>query len=208
MRDVIVWVVGVCLLALVAPLANAELVTINIEGVVDTVEDDGYCLEDQIHVGDIITGWYTYDTATPDTNPSTNGADYWHYSPPCGIFLTVGGFEFRTDSANVNVLIEIVDNYPPDDDYLLRSYNNLSLSNGSLVDHISWWLYDPTGTALSSDDLSTTPPVLENWNLNDLTIYGERVGYLIHGHVTSAIPEPATIFLLVVGACVALRKRS
>jgi len=201
-------VVGVCVLTLVALPVQAELVTINIEGVVDTVEDDGYYLDGQIHIGDIITGWYTYDTDTPDTNPSDNVGDYEHSTSPYGVHLTVGGFTFMTDPTNVDFLLELVNDYPSGDSYLFHSYNNLDLGNGASVDMITWDLDDSTGGTLYSDDLSQTAPNLASWDGNELRIHGERVGYLIDGHVTSAVPEPATILTLFVGACMALRKRS
>jgi len=47
--------------------ANAKLITIEIEAEVDFVDDDLGVLEGKINVGDIISGWYTYDTSTPDS---------------------------------------------------------------------------------------------------------------------------------------------
>ena len=96
--------------------AQSEYITIGITGIVDSVEDlgegDGY-LDGLIHIGDSITGYYTYDTDTLDSNPSSPGVgDYWHYSAPAGIFLTIGPFEFQTDPGNVNFLIEMSNDYP------------------------------------------------------------------------------------------------
>ena len=47
--------------------AQAALVTIQIEAVVDSVDDLFGYLEGNITPGDIITGSYTYDLSTPDT---------------------------------------------------------------------------------------------------------------------------------------------
>lgn len=128
--------------------AQSTYITIGITGVVDYVEDlgegDGY-LDGLIGVGDSITGYYTYDTDTPDTNPLSYIGTYNYYSSPSGIFLNIGSFSFRTDLTNVNFLIEITNDYPPNDDYLVRSYINLPLSNGSPVGRISWWLNNPDG---------------------------------------------------------------
>jgi hypothetical protein len=171
--------------------AQAELITIEIEGVVDKVWDEYNYLEGKIKVGDVMTGFYTYESTTPDSNPSAIGGRYEHHTPPYGIFLSVGGFNFQTDPANVDFLVEIVNGYPPDDDYFVLSHNNIPLSNGTSVDSISWWLYDLTGSALSSDALPTTAPVLEDWQSgNLLRLYGERARYIIDAHVTSAVPEP------------------
>jgi len=182
-------------LAVAALPAQATLITIQIEAVVDSVEDDDNYLEGQINPGDIITGYYTYESTTSDTNPSVYVGDYEHYISPCGIFLSVGGFEFETDLTNVDFVLEVVNDYPSGDSYLVRSYNNLPLTNGTLVDHISWQLDDSTGTALSSDALPITPPILEDWSGNDLRLDGERGAYMVRGHVTSAIPEPTTFVL-------------
>jgi len=208
MRDLIVWVAGVCLLALVAPFANAELITIQIEGLVDTVEDDGDYLEDQIHVGDIITGWYTYDTDTPDTNPDETVGHYWHYASPAGISLSVSGLEFQSDSSNVEFLIGVGNNGSMGDDvYWLSSPSNNSLPNGTSVEGIVWQLEDNSGMVLSDDSLPELPPDLPLWSSgNTLRLDGERGGYMIYGHITSAVPEPCTILLLGLGVLSVIRK--
>jgi len=201
----------ICALSFWTLPARAELVTIQITGEVDFVGDPYGYFEGKIKVGDIITGFYTYESTTPDSNPIPQVADYLHRAAPCGISLTVGGFEFKTDPASVNFLVEITNNYPPNDDYFLLSRNNIPLSNGTLIDEISWWLYDPTGNALSSDALLITAPILDNWQSNSLGIHGPVRGnsFGIVAHVTSAvlIPELATILLFGLGLSL-LRKRT
>jgi len=187
-------VMGGVFLACVRPI-NAELITIQIEAVVDTVEDEGNYLEGQILPGNIITGYYTYESTTPDTNPLTNVGDYWHDSSPFGIFLSVGDFDFETDLYNVEFLVEIVNNNAGSDTYLLRSYNNVLLHNGTIVDHISWQLDDPDQIVLFDDTLPNFPPVLSDWQFNHLRLEGPKLNFLIDAHVTSAIPEPGTIVI-------------
>jgi hypothetical protein len=183
-------VVVMCCLFFWPMTANAKLVTIEIEAVVDSVDDDHGVLEGKIKTGDIITGWYSYDTSTPDSNPSISEGRYLHYTPPYGIFLSVGGFNFETDPANVDFLVEITNDYPPNDGYFLLSYSNIPLSSDVVVDYIFWHLYDPMGSALSTDALPTTPPVLDEWQFNHLLITGPSLGksFGIEGHVISAIP--------------------
>lgn len=187
--------------------ANAALIKIEIEAVVDSVLDDGNYLEGRINPGDIITGFYIYESTTPDSNPSSTVGHYWDYDTPSGISLTVGGFNLQTDSTNVEFLIGVGNDGPSGDDiYWVTSHNNAPLISGTLVDSIGWQLEDPTGNALFSDALPPTVPVLANWQWNVLDFYGERGGYHVFAHVTSAIPEPTTIILLGIGGFL-LRKR-
>ena len=203
-------VAGVLVLGLLASPAQAELITIQIEGVVNTVEDDGDYLEDPIHVGDIITGWYTYDTDTPDSNPSDNVGDYEHSTSPYGVHLTVGGFTFMTDPTNVDFLLEIINDSTSGglhDAYGLISYENMDIQSGATVDSISWWLRDDSAEALSSALLPNTAPIITDWgSRNLLRLDGERGGYIIDGHVTFAIPEPYTLLFLGLGILSVVRR--
>lgn len=190
---------------------EAALITIEIEAVVDSVSDEGNYLEGRVGVGDIITGWYTYESTTPETNPSPNVGDYEHFVSPYGIFLSVGGFDFQTDPANMNFLVEIIDDSISGglhDSYIVRSYGNLPLSNGASVDHISWILTDSSASALSSDALPTTAPILDEWqSVFGLRLHGERAGYIIDATVTRAIPEPVTVLLLGFGGLFLMKQR-
>jgi hypothetical protein len=215
----IISTIGCFLLLFSFAPARAEIITIGLTGLVDSVDDPYNLLEGKINVNDVITGTYTYDTATPDTNPASDIGDYFHYSMPCGVVLNLEDFVFTTDFNNVNFLMEMVNDYQgqPRDNYLIRSYKNLFLYNGVDVDHISWQLDDYGGTALSSTALLTMAPVLSDWDYNNLILRGGVGGtppcyektFQINGHVTSAylIPEPVTILLLAAGV-LALKRRN
>jgi len=76
---------------------------------------------------------------------------------------------FKTDPNEIHFGIGVFnDEYSPLGDMLqISSYINDSDSNppnGYIVDAIDWFLYDPSGTASSSDDLPTTALVLSDWN--------------------------------------------
>ena len=105
--------------------------------------------------------------------------------------------------------MEVLNDHTGQDAYLLRSYNYLPLSNGVHVEHISWQLDDYSATALSSDDLPITPPVLVDWpdTWAHLTIFGYCNSYFLRAEVTSAIPEPATILLLTLGSLFLTNRR-
>jgi len=196
-----------CGLNLWPTAARATLITIDIEAVVDSVSDEGNYLEGKIQVGDTITGFYVYESTTPDSSPlDPVQGNYWHYAPPAGIALTVGGLNFMTDPFNIAFHVAIRNNIP-EDTYALVSFNNLPLSNGTQVDSIWWQLKDNTGSAFSSDALPTITPILDQWGNNRLRFHGERGRYIVNAHVTSAIPEPTTLLLLGLAGLM-LRKRN
>lgn len=185
---------------LTTPTFSPGLITIRIRAVVEVVDDPYNFLGGTIHVNDTITGEYVYDSATPDTNPLATVGDYWHNSSSCGIEVNAGGFVFQTNPSGVNFLVEIVNDHgspTPRDNYLLRSYNNLPLSNGILVEHIAWQLDDETCTALSNTDLPTTAPVLADWDsIFGLTLTGSDPSdpykeYFIRARVTKATKDTA-----------------
>jgi len=207
-KAIIIIITATCGLFLAGP-ARAALITIAIEATVDYVWDEYNKLEGRISVGDIITGTYTYESTTADSDPlDPVQGNYWCYDSPCGISLMAGGFSFRTDPSNIEFHIAIRnDTHSGKDVYAIGSSNNLPLSNDTLVGSIWWQLDDHIANALSTDALPITAPVLDDWQENALHLEGGR-DYGIAGHVTSAvlIPEPATILLLGIGVFL-LRKR-
>jgi len=211
-KRILVTAFFICISGFFVSTANAEPVTISLSATVNYVDDPAGALESKINVGSIITGYYTYESTTPDSRPSEPSiAEYWHNASPSGISLTVGGFNFRTNPDNVNFLVSITNNYSDQDNYLLRSYNNSPLSNGTLVGHISWQLDDLTATVFSSDALPVTAPILSQWQFNHLRMDGDAIGggtYLVDAAVTSVqlVPEPGTLLLLTLGSFL-LRKR-
>jgi len=199
-------------LGLSVSVLEATIVEISLTAEITYIRDADQ-FDGQLQIGDIITGSYKYESTMPGSNPLLSVGDYEHYSPPYGISLTAGGFVFQTDPDNVDFLVEVVNNHyasPTQDDYGIISYNNLPLSNGVLVAHISWHLGDTSGTALSSDTLPTTAPVLDDWSYSwGIDIHtGPKVGHVAIGaDVISVelVPEPTTLFLLGLGSLLVLR---
>jgi hypothetical protein len=201
-----------------APSANATLVIVGISAEVTSVSDGTGTglLENRINVGDTMTGVYIYDLSIADSDPGLRIGSYEYDAAPCGITLMVGGLVFMTDPENVDFTVDIRDNacyvWGCEDSYALQSENNLPLENGFPVDFISLELRDSSCSALSSDALPTTAAVVEDWETGLITIEGwqAREYYFgIRANLTSAvlIPEPATMWTLVLGGLAILRKR-
>jgi hypothetical protein len=203
-------------------VCQAEIIKIGLTGVVDNVSDPYNLLGNQIHQGDTITGFYVYDSTTPDTNPLSIVGEYWHSGEPYGIVLTAGTITFQTNPLQTNplngrFLVDIINDSQGNDSYGVGSRNNLKLANGTIVDSLSWGLTDNFGVAISSTDLPVTPPDLSKWPFNSLYIRGGADDgtapcydkpFFVDGHVTSdyLIPEPVSLCLLAFGALFLRRK--
>lgn len=152
--------------------AHAEPICIDFKGEVRAVYDNSNLLGGEVTVGDAVTGTYTYESSTPDTNYLQTVGDYQHFTSPFGITVNIGDLVFRTDPNDVEFLVEIVNDHgqTPRDNYLLRSYNNLFDVSApgdeyeNPDNHISWQLDDPTATAITSIDLPSSPPILTKWD--------------------------------------------
>jgi hypothetical protein len=200
---------AIALLLILPAICKAELITLAVTGEVSFVDDYINVFGGSIGSGDLITGTYTYDPATQDSEPSDPAVGLYHHNTaPAGISLTIGGFTFTTDPSSVNFDIRIEDNYLLGEDrYWLQSHSNLDLTGGVGVGFISWQLADHTGTPLSDDSLPLREPDLSGWDTtfpggNWIYIEGsETRTFAIGGSVTSVliVPEPITILLLTGG---------
>jgi hypothetical protein len=199
-----------CLLSL--PI-RAELIKVGIAGHVTNVTDSYGLLQNTIHQGDSIAGYYLYDSSTPDSLPaSTYEGLYVYGTAPYGMSLSVGGLTFETDFDNVDYKIGISNNYYGElyDYFGVTSSRNTPLPGGVSVDQIHWQLDQTPGTAISSDSLPLGLPDLSAWGSNQLSLMGgrypfpsltEKTIFQISGEVTLVylIPEPVTITLLGLG---------
>jgi hypothetical protein len=195
---------------------NAQIVTIAIEALVTVVDDDADLLDGAISTGDIITGTYTYNTNTPDTNPLSTVGDYWHSQSPYGVSLSCNDLEFKTDPDNVNFLMEMADNHNVGggfDKYGLISYQNIPLS-GISVEYIEWALIDYSMLALTEIALPSSAPNLTDWTSpSGLNIRSGKTGVnddqfeiTAMVYLVEVVPEPATLLFLTGGALL-VRKR-
>ncbi|MFA6187224.1 MAG: PEP-CTERM sorting domain-containing protein [Phycisphaerae bacterium] len=194
-------------------LTQAVPITIQISGNITSA--GGVSLPSTIHTGSPFTGTYTYDSAALDSYTNPQRGKYL-YNSPYGISLSLGGYTFATAPSHVGqfeILITNDDsfNLPVTDYYTVFSGVNAAIpSLGFTIDNIIWNLRDSTHTAIFSDALPVTAPVLTNWNYNVLTIYAfDSLGYgiSIHGTVTQATPEPATSILIMAGVFLLRRRR-
>jgi hypothetical protein len=180
------------------PPSAAGNIAIRIIAKVYEVDDPYNLLGGAIKVNDTITGKYIYDSGTPDENPNPAVGTYRHTSSSFGIEVKAGGLTFKTNPSDVDFIIQILDNYYTQDAYIVSSPNNLQLSNGMLVNEISWFLVNNFDlTVVTSDVLPTTAPVLADWTeINDVRLIGSHPSqpfkiYGVKAHVTKATKPKA-----------------
>ncbi|UCD51193.1 MAG: hypothetical protein JSW27_00905 [Phycisphaerales bacterium] len=194
------------LLVWVVP-CDARLVTVTITAEVIEVQDETGLLEGKVQVGDAINGTYAYNASAPNLSQARYSGRYEFSSAPCGIFLEVGQYTFRTDPNDVQFVVTAINNGSSVgctyDRFWLDSFGNLALDDGLSVDAISigfedaYCEGDPSHPllGLTGPELPLKAPELTDWPMRDIDMMGTRggtpadsssTGYRIRGRLTSA----------------------
>jgi len=205
-------IASIVLRALPATRAWAEIVTIELTGQVTYVDEYSTTLQQLFHIGDPVTGTYTYNTDAFDRNPRSSVGDYHYDAEPYGVKLEIDGFSIQTDPENVDFLLEVGNNhaYSSWDHYLVYSYNNKPIPNGMTVWFIAWNLRDSSGTALTNDALPQLAPSLGDWDYNELRVdFGLKGGSTVGARITSVqvIAEPTTFAVIGIGSMLLVVRR-
>jgi hypothetical protein len=156
--------------------SNPDLVTFEVTASIKDVWDPANALSGTVQVGDPLDGSYTFNITTADTDPVPEIGRYVHVpgSGQFGFDFTAGGHSFKTNPNAVEMAIDLYDNtWAPEDNYDAYSYGpNFPLASGATVEDIGVHLYDPNGTMLSSDALSSVPPPIASTGYHEVYIWG------------------------------------
>ena len=132
--------------------------TLCIKGYVVYVEDMNNILSGNVLVGDTINGKIKYDLSITDNNALPSVGDYQNSTPPSGITINLNNRVFKTDSTNVNFLLEVINNNSNSDNIVFRSNKNVffpEIPSAKANTHISWQLDDTAQTAVSNVNMPT-----------------------------------------------------
>ena len=216
-----VWMVLGAILAINNP-TTATIITVEVTGVVDSIETAGFVLDGSVGNGTGMTGFCTYDTDAPDQNPSEYNGLYSIIS----VSMTIGNYTFEHNTASSELPSFHV--YTIDPGYTAGSsaprFDGTVFGGGSpfTYDDIIWSytafglmsLSTRSNEYISTDALPSSFPDLSVFEVGKgfgARFYDES-GYKyfrISGEVTSltVTPEPGTVFLLGLGGLALIRKR-
>jgi len=155
----------------------SDIVTFNVKALVKDVYDPAGVFSGSVGPGQTLEGSYTFNLTARDDEPAAEIGRYIHRpgSGQYGFDLSLGAYQFRTDSNRVEFVLDLYNGTPAPDHYGAFSYGpNHGLPNGATVEDIGLHLYDEAGLMLSSTQLSVTPPVISNTatNYNEIYIWG------------------------------------
>ena len=209
-------------LVIVAP-ASATILTVEVEGVVDSVSVGGrFALDGSVGVGSAMTAFWTYDTETPDLGTGSYAV--------ISISMTIGNYTFTHNPASSELSLFTV--YTVDPGYYVRSdgprFDGTIYVDGSpkTFDDITW--EEPYGRVRLMDVLTSSYEYITSTELPnsfpDISVFdsrrefrtgfGEplsvsnRGTFIIEGDLTYLVPEPATLLLLGLGSLALLKRRN
>ncbi len=173
---------------LTPPPPIPDVAQFQIKATVEYVDDSLGRLGGSIQPGMQIDGTYSYITDLADEDPSPEVGFYKARSTVAALSLTTGGHVFEMDPT-FGQLEFFVFNSQADDIVDIYSFNNTPIGNGTSVQSIGFNFWDSTGVALHSDALPVTPPSLVDFNVAQITIYGD--GFHISAKITEIVAIPS-----------------
>lgn len=146
-------------------------VTHQVKAVIEYIYDPNNKLSN-VATGDVITANYTFDPATPDMDPAVEYGHYVHAQVPgFGFEVTLGADLIKTDSAAAEFTVHLENSYSDFRD-VVSFGSHTPLSTGATVDFIGVHLFDPSGTALQSAELTAEVPALTTFQELKMDIGG------------------------------------
>jgi hypothetical protein len=159
---------------------HAESVTVSVSATVILV-DDPYGVVPDIQPGYPIDGEYTYETTTPDQDPTVQLGFYPHGDGSGYFNLVVGPYQVVTDTAQTNAFeVFIDDEYSPGSEYYAVGSSMLLPSNGATFNFTYLDMQAYAASALQSASLTFAPPDPGLFDHKQVHIDGVKNGQYFH----------------------------
>lgn len=204
---------------------SAYIVTVHIEGIVSEIQTfDGLTLDDSATIGSLMTGYYTYDTETPDQHwPDDTTGRYSLIS----ISMNIGNYSFMHNPAatkepfwgisagNGGFYYSIASGHPVfyGPCYMNGESTNLEdlhlyLPGSGVIMHLVANIDSPTGDDLPNEDTFPDISVFDEDRIF-LVDSSSTPAFTIMGEVTNitVVPEPTSVLLFGLAGLALLRKR-
>lgn len=168
------------LLLISANSTFAEQVTINVDSTVSYMYDP-YGVVSDITLGQSITGSYTYETTTLDSDPALSVGYYPHAENSGRMELTAGNYTFKTNAfayMPIDIFIDDEEWLAGQEAYFVNSIDN-EMTNGATIDALSINMVNQSSSnALTSSLLTATAPDLNLFsNEKKVFISGFKDGF-------------------------------
>ncbi len=185
--------------------AQATPISFAFTGVVQNVAP---ALSGTFQPGDAFSGSYTFESTTPDTDPSAGLGLY--ANAISGLTFTIGSYTGGADCSAGSCDIAVTDGGPGDcaltDCYVVTVSHPTGPSvEGVLPTSFGLSLLDGSGLALSSDALPLIPPDLSNFPITFFGVNFDDFAFGVQGQLTSltlqaagTVAEPSVLFLVAV----------
>ncbi|MFQ5494693.1 MAG: PEP-CTERM sorting domain-containing protein, partial [Phycisphaerae bacterium] len=187
-------------LAVLTPAA-ASPVTWSFAGRITRVQDDDNLLQGAIGIGTPFFGQYTFESATPDAFPA-NARLGRYIGALLGVSGRIGELDFFEVPESLS-FINVIDDDPIDNHVVSGSTGFL----GTTVSFVTSFS-DSGGTLISDDSLLLVPPRFDLIGSTGFRIQNPSQRLVLIGGLTSLVPEPGSLVLLMAGCTVlALQRR-
>lgn len=188
---------------------RAQLVRVDFAGYVTS--GYGGPFDASVGFGTPIVGFYLFDRATPDADPSPLLGKYLQSGVPLGMYVSLGNYTFAPDERSEH-RIDVRPARPGEPqplDYALFGTTNGRLSQ-PLYDRNNPFFYfiDRPGTVLGSDALDAVPLDIDRWDnvfFGFDTYRNTQGAAFLRGTITNvthrvvAVPEPSAFAVLFAG---------
>lgn len=183
--------------------ARAELVTWEFAGEITEVYDPDNLFDGMLSTGAPFSGHFTFDLSTPDSNPNNKLGAF--ENAVTDLNLDLDGLDFIGPTLRHPNAIYVQDGFGGS---LLDSYHvNVGVQSTGIQLLLLLNFNNNTGEGIVGDSLRTAPLALPIFHSARFALLGpnETDPTDIEGTITHLVPEPAAVFLLLIGICVAIR---